>query len=100
MNGFSVDLDEADKACKPEVGTLPQAAMMLRKPLTTLFTFDDWAANRFLHQFDAADRMQSAYQGFCDALGQRHSRGCDIIDDTAEALRDIVNLYRRVDGQA
>jgi hypothetical protein len=100
MDGYSLDLDEAEKACKLEVGSLPQAARMLREPIAALLTYEGWDNDPSLYRFDAVDRMQATYENFCDVLGQRHIRGCDIIDDTAEALRDIVTLYRRVDGQA
>jgi hypothetical protein len=39
------------------------------------------------------------YEDFCESLAQRQIRACDIMDDTAETLREIVAVYRRVDGQ-
>jgi hypothetical protein len=99
VDGFTADLDEAEKACKLEVGSLPQAAAMLRGPIADLLTFDSWNGAPQEHGWDAPYHLQLAWEGFRDALGQRHIRGCDIIDDNAEALRDIITLYRRVDGQ-
>lgn len=96
MTGFSIDVDEADKACRQGDGSLPQAAAMLRAPITDLVSYEGWDGG--LGRFDAVDRMQATYQNFCDVLGKRQARACEIMDDTAEALREIVALYRRVDG--
>ncbi|TCO48069.1 hypothetical protein [Actinocrispum wychmicini] len=44
--------------------------------------------------------MEAAYATYTDALADRLRKGCDTIDATAQALRDILTVYRRADGQA
>jgi hypothetical protein len=98
--GFSIHLDEAEKACKFVDGSLPKAAAGLREPIAVVRTFESWntvpdAAVGFV----SFHEMMVAYEDFCETLAQRQIRACNIMDDTAQALREIVAVYRRVDGQ-
>ena len=97
--GFIIDLTEAEKGCHQPDGSLPQAAAILREPINDLITYESWDGTH-PGRFDAVDRLQATYQTLCDVLGHRQSTACDTMDDTAAALRDIITVYRRVDGQA
>lgn len=48
---------------------------------------------------DAVYQMELAFAQFTNELGDRQQHGCTRIDLTAQALRDIAAVYRRVDGQ-
>lgn len=48
---------------------------------------------------EEAARAQMAYAYFMDTLAARQRRTCEALDEMAEAMRDIVALYRRADGQ-
>ncbi|HEU5469461.1 MAG TPA: hypothetical protein VFV67_02320 [Actinophytocola sp.] len=95
-DGFTIDLDEAERGCRSYDGSLPQAALMLREPVADLLDHAGWDGRG---RFDAVDRMRSAYRLLSEELGDRQIRGCDVMEDTAEALREIIAVYRRVDGQ-
>ena len=100
MTGFSVDLNEVEKACKVNGGTLPKAVAGLREPIASVRAFESWntvpdAAVGFV----SFHEMMGAYEDFCETLAQSQIQACDIMDDTAQALREIVAVYRRVDGQ-
>jgi hypothetical protein len=43
--------------------------------------------------------VQFAYAVYTDVLADRLRKGCAAIDATAQALRDILTVYRRADGQ-
>lgn len=95
-DGFTIDLDEAEKACRAGEGSLPQAAALLREPIVDLISYEGWNG---IGSFDAVDRVQATYQALCEVFGERQMRACDVMDANAEALREIIALYRRVDGQ-
>jgi hypothetical protein len=94
--GFAIDLDEADKAAKYPGGSLPHAVELLRAPISSLTAHDNFTIPG---RFDAADRLQVVFPGWCEVLGQRLERACEVVDANAKALREIIALYRRVDGQ-
>lgn len=98
-DGFTVDLNEAAKACDQTTGSLPNAATMLRVPIADVVAYNGWETSLTPTDFDVVYRMQGVYDDFCQKIADRQIRACDIMDDTAEALRDIVEVYRRVDGQ-
>ena len=92
--GFRIDLDEATKAAEV---SLPKAIDMLRAPVPVLIThLDDF---RSPGKFDAADRIQVAYHEWSEAHGRRLQYACDVMTASATALREIIALYRRVDGR-
>ena len=95
--GFAIDLDEADKAAKYPGGSLPHAIELLRAPISSLTVHDDFVRPGM---FDAADRLQGIYPAWCAVVGQRLERACEVMDANAEALREIIALYRRVDGRS
>jgi hypothetical protein len=91
--GFEVDLDEAAKAADK---SLPSAIERLRRPINTLLAHEGFAGPG---SFDAAGRFESAYRGWSDSYGWRLGYACDVMDDNAAALREIIAIYRRVDGR-
>jgi hypothetical protein len=97
--GFTVDLNEAAKACSRENGSLPEAATMLRVPIADVLAYDPLETKAAPADLDVVQRMQGQYHEFCKTIGDRQIRACNIMDDTAEALREIIEVYRRVDGQ-
>ncbi|MEV4312839.1 hypothetical protein [Actinocrispum sp. NPDC049592] len=94
--GFAIDLAEADKAASDPEGSLPTAVRMYRVPISSLAVYADFARPG---KFDATDRLQAVYAGWSDVIAQRQARACDVMDANAQALRDIIALYRRVDGR-
>lgn len=96
--GFAIDLDEAEKAAKYPGGSLAHAAEVLRAPLVGLIMS--------CHDFakpggsQAADRLQGVYPVWSHMIAQRMEHACEVLDANAEALRQIIALYRRVDGRS
>lgn len=91
--GFTVDLDEAAKAADK---SLPSAIERLRQPVTTLVRHEGFAGQG---AFDAAGRFETAYQGWGEAQSRRLRLACDVLDANVVALREVIALYRRVDGR-
>jgi hypothetical protein len=93
-HGFAVDIYEAQKAAE---ASLPNLAGHLRSQVSVLMSHEG------LHgsggNIPAVANVQQVYAGYTDVLGEQLRRGCDVIDGTAQALREIVALYRRADGQ-
>jgi hypothetical protein len=93
--GFEIDLAEARKAADT---SLPNLAAHLRGPIAVLRSHEG------LHgpggDLDAVRNMQGVYAAYTDMLADRLHKGTDVIDVTAQTLRDIVTVYRRADGQA
>jgi hypothetical protein len=96
-DGFTADITEMDKAARYPGGSLPHAIELLRDPVSTLIVHEGFEGSG---RFDATDRLQVAYRAWGEVLGQRLERACEVMDANAEALRDIIALYRRVDGQS
>jgi hypothetical protein len=94
--GFTVQLDEMELAAKAETGSIPQAAASLRKPVSDLRQFDSLTGSG---HFDPVYDAHGAYESYIELVAQRQAKACDIIDASAESLREIIALYRRVDGQ-
>nr|WP_042184201.1 hypothetical protein [Kibdelosporangium sp. MJ126-NF4]CEL16140.1 hypothetical protein [Kibdelosporangium sp. MJ126-NF4]CTQ94066.1 hypothetical protein [Kibdelosporangium sp. MJ126-NF4] len=92
-NGFKVDLDEAEKAA---TGSLPSAVQRLLGPIGTLRTHEGFNGPG---SFDAVDRFTSSYAGWSDAQARRLQRGSEVMEANAVALREIIAVYRRVDGR-
>ncbi|WP_132121098.1 hypothetical protein [Actinocrispum wychmicini] len=94
MDTFEVDLSALDKIAAQD---LPAIATALRGIANVVTTHEGLEGPGHL---DAVYAMEGAYAHFTDSVGNRQRIACDRIDATANALRDVVNLYRRADGQA
>ena len=92
-SGFSVQVDMLDKAARVR---LPAVADALRVPVKKM---TDHASTVRPMAVDAVSSMEREYGAFTQEIGDRQRKGGDLVDDTAEALLDIVAVYRRVDGQ-
>ncbi|MBC6448067.1 hypothetical protein [Actinokineospora xionganensis] len=90
---FAVELNALDEIANK---FLPNAASALRAPVEIITAHEGLEGPGRLQ---AVYDMEGAYANFTDSIGHRQSRGCDRIDETAQALRDIIALYRRADGQ-
>jgi hypothetical protein len=95
-DGFTVDVDEADKAAKYPGGSLARAVELLRDPISTLIVHEGFQGPG---KFDATDRLEVTYRVWGEVIGQRLERACEVMDANAEALREIIAVYRRVDGR-
>lgn len=91
--GFAVDVGELDKIAN---STLPEVVDALRAPIGVITKREGFNGPGNLA---AVAAMESEYAGFTGSIGYRQKIGCDRIDATAQALREVVALYRRVDGQ-
>lgn len=91
--GFAVDVTELDKIATEY---LPRAAEALRAPIPVIMTRESINGGG---NVAAVGAMEAEYSGFVSSIGNRQKLGCERIDATAQALREIVALYRRVDGQ-
>ncbi|MGH3859426.1 hypothetical protein [Actinokineospora sp.] len=91
-----MQLNELELAARVDTGTIPYAASLLRAPVSDLFQYDDFYGSG---RFDAAYDVQAAYESYVTLLAERQAKACNIIDASAESLREIIALYRRVDGQ-
>lgn len=92
-DGFALHLAEAEMAATQ---SLPAAAALLREqvgPLVSLVDFE--GAN----VYSASDRAMKAFALYKETVGRRQRDIARVVDETAEVLRDIVNVYKRVDGQ-
>ena len=92
-DGFTVNLNEADQAASQ---SLPAAASMLRDSVTNLVALVDFEGPNV---YSASDRATNQFGLYKEGLGRRQRDIARVVDETAEALKDIVNVYRRVDGQ-
>lgn len=93
MTGFGVDVDTLDRVARNE---LPAAAEALRAPIAIV---TDHAPTARPVRVEAVTAMELVYGAFTEDIGRRQRKGCEHIDQTAEALVDIAAVYRRVDGQ-
>jgi hypothetical protein len=91
--GFAVDVGELDTIAN---SYLPRAAEALRAPIKVIMARERINGPGTL---PAVRAMEAEYAGFVSSIGFRQQKGCGRIDETARALREIVILYRRVDGQ-
>lgn len=91
--GFAVDVGELDQIAN---STLPEVVDALRAPIKVITAREGIDGPRSLPALAA---MEAEYAGFTGGIGYRQQVGCARIEATAQALREIVALYRRVDGQ-
>ena len=75
---------------------LPQVAANLRKPLAIL---TEHTATPRPTEVAAVTAMEREYGTFTDEIAKRQRTACDRIEETAQTLAEIADLYRRVDGQ-
>ena len=92
--GFRIDLAEAQKAADT---SLPNLAAALRGPIPVLNAHEGLGGPG--GDLAAVRSVQFAYAVYTDVLADRLRKGCAAIDATAQALRDILTVYRRADGQ-
>jgi hypothetical protein len=90
--GFVTQVGELEKFA----AELPAVVDALRKPVAVLT--EHTPTPRPL-QVAAVFAAEGQYSLFTEELATRQRTMCDRIAATAEALREIAELYRRVDGQ-
>ncbi|UVS81919.1 hypothetical protein [Actinokineospora sp. UTMC 2448] len=93
--GGSFDI-ELEKIAPVADDTLPRLSEMLRKQRDIVIEHEGLeGAGAFAAVFPA----QRAYARYTDQLGVRLWLGAERIEETAQALREIIELYRRADAQ-
>jgi uncharacterized protein YgfB (UPF0149 family) len=92
-DGFTVNLADADAAATQ---SLPAASSLLRDPVSKLVSLVDLEG---ANVYSASDRATNMFGLYKEGLGRRQREIAQVVDETAEALKDIVNVYQRVDGQ-
>ncbi len=90
---FAADVNDLDEIANK---FLPNAAALLRAPVSVIMAHEGLEGRG---GFQAVFDMEAAYANFTDSVGRRQALGCERIDQTATALREIIALYRRADGQ-
>lgn len=93
-NGFAIELHEAEHAATQ---SLPTAAAALRVPIPDLVSLVDFEG---ANVYSASDRAMKAFALYKETVGRRQMDIARVVDETAEALKDIVTVYKRADGQA
>lgn len=92
-DGFQTNVGELEKIAN---NWLPATAATLRTPMAVLG--DHTPTPRPMNVPEVYD-VEKAYSGLTQAIADRLENGAKLVDETAEALREIAALYRRVDGQ-
>ena len=90
---FTIDLDQAEQAATQQ---LPMVAEMLREPVNILRTHEGMSG---FSDFPPATSVQNCYSAITDFLSVRQAAASYSVSATAEALKQIVDVYRRIDGQ-
>jgi len=90
--GFAVNVAELDRLA----AALPAVADALRGPIALLTEHTPTPRPR---QVAAVSRLEKWYGALTQEVAMRQRTACDRIVATAEALHDIAQVYRRVDGQ-
>lgn len=99
-DGFTADITEMEKAARWPDGSLPQTIARMRDPLSTLMLHEGFGGRGQLHaEFGPAYGVETTYKSYCETVAELHSQACIALDAIAEALREIAELYRRVDGR-
>jgi hypothetical protein len=91
--GTRARVNEAEKAAKE---SLPAVADLLGAPASVLTSHEGMGGPGVV---DDAAAVQRSYTVFTEFLGIRQRDVAGIAMDTAAALQDVINLYRRADGQ-
>ncbi|GAB2779538.1 hypothetical protein [Amycolatopsis magusensis] len=93
-NGFTVVLDELARVADQ---AFPELAEIIGRQIAVLNSHEG------LHGpgggLPLVAHYQSTYVNYTDEIAARQRRGVEVVLATAEALRRIVGLYRRADGQ-
>jgi hypothetical protein len=92
-DGFTVNLNDVEQAATQ---SLPTAAGALRAPIADLLSHVDFEG---ANVYSASDRATKAFGLYKETVGRRQMDIARVVDETAEALMDIVTVYRRADGQ-
>lgn len=89
-----------EKAANWPDGSLPRTITRMRDPLSTLMQHEGFGGRGQLQAgFGPAYGVEVTYKSFCETLAELQSQACTALDGVAEALREIAELYRRVDGR-
>jgi hypothetical protein len=91
-DGFAAQLTDLDTIAKQ---FLPQAAAGLRAPIGVISANESVLGAGHL---PAVDGMLQAYENFTYNLANRQSTAAERVGETAQALTEIVEVYRRTDG--
>jgi hypothetical protein len=91
--GFAVDVDELDHIANKY---LPQALEVLRSPINVIKSHEGLEGPGRVREVFT---MEDEYAAFTDSIGNQQRIGCERIEATITALKEIIELYRRVDGQ-
>lgn len=91
--GFAVDLTELDQIANDY---LAQAVAVLQGSIDVIKAHEGIEGPGRLEEVSP---LQDEYAAFTDSLGNQQRIGCERIEASIEALREIIELYRRVDGQ-
>lgn len=75
---------------------LPAVADALRRPIAVL---EEHTYTPRPVAVAAVSNVEREYSAFTDDLARRQRLAADRIDETAQALKEIADVYRRVDGQ-
>lgn len=89
-DGFSICLDDAERAANEYLA--PVADFLLQRGKT-------FAASEFSGG-EAGAGLAEKYRTYLEYVGERQAEGCRRIQLTAQALLEIVDLYRRADAQS
>jgi hypothetical protein len=74
---------------------LPTAAAALRAPIGVIAANEGFTGPGTLASVPG---MQASYENFTYNLANRQSTAAQRVDETAQALKEIVEVYRRTDG--
>jgi hypothetical protein len=100
-DGFTADIVELEKAATWPNGSLPRTITKMRDPLGKLMLHEGFGGRGQLHaEFGPAHGVEVTYKSCGETLAELQNRACSALDAIAEALREIADLYRRVDGRA
>ena len=91
--GFSAELDRLAPVANQ---TLPAVAEMVGAQRGVVTAHEGLEGSG---RFAAVEAMQRAYAGFTDLIGDRLWLGAERIEETAQVLKEIIDAYRRADGQ-
>jgi hypothetical protein len=92
-DGFTVNINDVEQAATK---SLPAAANALRAPISDLVSLVDFEGPNV---YSAADRATKAFGLYKESVGRRQMDIARVVDEAAEALMDIVTVYKRADGQ-
>lgn len=93
-DGFTVNINDVEQAATQ---SLPHAAAAIRVPISDLVSHVDFEG---ANVYSASDRAMKAFGLYKESIGRRQMDIARVVDETAEALTDIVTVYRRADGRA